>query len=144
MGKDAPSHASEYAHPDIAIGLATLAYRYEGLRPADFGAAIHQLRAELDSEVGPALKRPASLQWIRWVQAVGKRVRGNVGQFEYRYYQIKLDERFSLSINLTCLSGDPDIFVSNTATEPTSEEHTWKVARVRRGCRRATAHVWHV
>ena len=76
VGKDAPSHASEYAHPDIAIGLATLAYRYEGLRPADFGAAIHQLRAELDSEVGPALKRPASLQWIRWVQAVGKRVRG--------------------------------------------------------------------
>ena len=74
------------------------------------------------------------------VLVAGKRVRGNVGQFEYRYYQIKLDERFSLSINLTCLSGDPDIFVSNTATEPTSEEHTWKVARVRRGCRRATAH----
>ena len=31
VGKDAPSHASEYAHPDIAIGLATLAYRCEEL-----------------------------------------------------------------------------------------------------------------
>ena len=58
VGKDAPSHASEYAHPDIAIGLATLAYRYEGMRPADFGAAIHHLRAELDSEIGEPHPHP--------------------------------------------------------------------------------------
>ena len=29
VGKDAPSPASEYAHPDIAIGLSFLAYRCE-------------------------------------------------------------------------------------------------------------------
>ena len=27
VGKDAPSHASEFAHPDVAIGLTILAYR---------------------------------------------------------------------------------------------------------------------
>ena len=31
IGKDAPSLASEYAHPDIAIGLTMLSYRYEGV-----------------------------------------------------------------------------------------------------------------
>ena len=35
VGKDAPSPSSEYAHPDVAIGLSTLAYRYEGLRYAE-------------------------------------------------------------------------------------------------------------
>ena len=32
VGKDVPSRASEFAHPDIIIGLTILAYRYEGLR----------------------------------------------------------------------------------------------------------------
>ena len=32
VGKDVPSAASEYAHPDVLIGLTILAYRYQGLR----------------------------------------------------------------------------------------------------------------
>lgn len=32
QGKDVPSRASEFAHPDVVIGLTILAYRYEGLR----------------------------------------------------------------------------------------------------------------
>jgi hypothetical protein len=32
LGKDVPSNASEFAHPDVIIGLTILAYRYEGLR----------------------------------------------------------------------------------------------------------------
>ena len=76
VGKDAPSHASEYAHPDVAVGLTTLAYRYEGLRPSDFQSTLQQLRASLEGELGPELKRPSSLVWIGWVQAAGKRVRG--------------------------------------------------------------------
>jgi hypothetical protein len=32
VGKDVPSRSSEFAHPDIIIGLTVLAYRYEGLR----------------------------------------------------------------------------------------------------------------
>jgi hypothetical protein len=30
VGKDVPSRSSEFAHPDIIIGLTILAYRYEG------------------------------------------------------------------------------------------------------------------
>jgi hypothetical protein len=30
VGKDVPSRASEFSHPDVVIGLSTLAYRYEG------------------------------------------------------------------------------------------------------------------
>lgn len=30
VGKDVPSRSSEFAHPDIIIGLTVLAYRYEG------------------------------------------------------------------------------------------------------------------
>ena len=30
LGKDVPSRSSEFSHPDVVIGLTTLAYRYEG------------------------------------------------------------------------------------------------------------------
>jgi hypothetical protein len=36
VGKDVPSPASEFAHPDVVIGMTVLAYRYEGLRWGDF------------------------------------------------------------------------------------------------------------
>ena len=35
IGKDCPSDASQFSHPDVVIGLTVLAYRYEGLRFAD-------------------------------------------------------------------------------------------------------------
>ena len=35
MGKDVPSRNSEFAHPEVLIGLTILAYRYEGLRKRD-------------------------------------------------------------------------------------------------------------
>jgi len=80
VGKDAPSLSSEYAHPDVAIGLTTLAYRYEGLRKVDFGATLQQLRTSLESEAGPEMKRPSSQAWISWVHSVpSKRVRGTAG-----------------------------------------------------------------
>lgn len=44
VGKDAPSHAAEFAHPDVAIGLTILGYRYEGMRQQDFGPALRLLR----------------------------------------------------------------------------------------------------
>lgn len=36
VGKDVPSRSSEFAHPDVVIGLSIAAYRYEGLRLMDF------------------------------------------------------------------------------------------------------------
>ena len=35
-GKDVPSKSSEFAHPDITIGLTIFGFRYEGLRYTDF------------------------------------------------------------------------------------------------------------
>jgi hypothetical protein len=32
MGKDVPTRASEFSHPDVVIGLSILAFRHEGLR----------------------------------------------------------------------------------------------------------------
>ena len=64
VGKDAPSPSSEYAHPDVAIGLSILAYRYEGLRAADFESTMAHLRQEFDNESGAELQRPSAVTWI--------------------------------------------------------------------------------
>ena len=49
VGKDVPSRASEFAHPDVVIGLAVLAYRYEGLRRTDFETVLEALRARMEA-----------------------------------------------------------------------------------------------
>ena len=51
VGKDVPSRASEFAHPDVVIGLTILAYRYEGLRHSDFYEVMKALRAQMMKEV---------------------------------------------------------------------------------------------
>ena len=76
VGKDVPSLASEFAHPDIVIGLATLAYRYEGLRHADFIKVLSELRGRLENESGPYKKRTTSVLYNNWVKYAGGRVRG--------------------------------------------------------------------
>jgi hypothetical protein len=47
VGKDVPSEASEFSHPDVLIGLTVLAYRYEGLRLTDFHHVLRMLRDEM-------------------------------------------------------------------------------------------------
>ena len=76
MGKDVPSKASEYAHPDVVIGLTQLSYRYEGLRPKDFHKAMGLLREQMEEESGPHKHRTACQLWIKWVRLGGGRVRG--------------------------------------------------------------------
>ena len=76
VGKDVPSKASEFSHPDIVIGLSILAYRYEGMRRTDMIFVLRALREQMAAESGPHAKRPACLTWIRWVELAGKRVRG--------------------------------------------------------------------
>jgi hypothetical protein len=44
VGKDAPSRASEFSHPDVVIGVSWLAYHYEGLRENDFRSLLMLLR----------------------------------------------------------------------------------------------------
>ena len=76
VGKDIPSRASQFSHPDIVIGLTILAYRYEGLRMTDFENVLQTLREELDSQFGPYHKRPAARKYKEWVEEAGGKVRG--------------------------------------------------------------------
>ena len=76
IGKDVPSRASQFSHPDVVIGLTILAYRYEGLRKSDFITVINELREKMDSEIGPYHKRPSALRFASWVEFAGGKVRG--------------------------------------------------------------------
>jgi hypothetical protein len=100
-GKDVPSKSSEFAHPDITIGLTIFGYRvrtlpsnlsrqclsgvvpsnllrvlwgcgqYEGLRYHDFDQVMNSLRATLAKEVGPYSQRKSSLLHQSWVAQAG-------------------------------------------------------------------------
>jgi hypothetical protein len=76
IGKDIPSRASQFSHPDIVIGLTIMAYRYEGLRFTDFENTMLTLREQLDAEFGPYHKRPSALKYKAWVEEAGGKVRG--------------------------------------------------------------------
>ena len=76
VGKDVPSRSSEFAHPDIIIGLTILAYRYEGLRESDFHDIIASLRSTLTKEIGPYQSRKSTVRYNRFVTAAGGRIRG--------------------------------------------------------------------
>jgi hypothetical protein len=76
VGKDIPSRASQFSHPDIVIGLTVLAYRYEGMRFTDFENVLLTLREQLDAEFGPYHKRPAALLYKAWIEEAGGKVRG--------------------------------------------------------------------
>lgn len=76
VGKDVPSKSSEFAHPDIVIGMSVLAYRYSGLRKDDFIDIIDSLTSEFIKEIGPARERKSSQRHEDWVFAAGGRIRG--------------------------------------------------------------------
>ena len=46
VGKDVPSKSSEFAHPDVIIGLTILAYRYSGLRRDDYIDVVDALTSQ--------------------------------------------------------------------------------------------------
>lgn len=76
VGKDVPSRSSEFAHPDIIIGLTILAYRYTGMRYQDFVDLIDNMTAEFSHEIGPARERPSSKRHEAWVLEAGGTIRG--------------------------------------------------------------------
>ena len=79
MGKDVPARAAEFAHPDVIIGLTILAYRYEGLRSADFELdVITLLRANFEKEIGPFGQRKSTIMHRQWVEAAGGVIKGSV------------------------------------------------------------------
>lgn len=76
VGKDTPSRASEFSHPDVVISLTILAYRYEGLRISDLRVIIHKLKKDMAKQFGPYHKREASRDFVAWIENVGAHVRG--------------------------------------------------------------------
>lgn len=71
VGKDVPSKSSEFAHPDVILGLTILGYRYSGMRFEDFSDLIDALSAEFSQEIGPPRERPSSQRHEAWVLSAG-------------------------------------------------------------------------
>jgi hypothetical protein len=76
VGKDVPSRSSEFAHPDVIVGLTILAYRYEGLRWSDFEDIIANIRSTLTKEIGPYRLRKSSILYSTWVKDAGGFIKG--------------------------------------------------------------------
>ncbi|KAJ9441712.1 putative nucleoredoxin 1-2 [Diplonema papillatum] len=74
IGKDLPSQSSEFAHPDVVIGLTILAYRYEGLRESDFTEVLKLVLTSVEKEVGKFSQRKTNKMYDRWIEAANGRV----------------------------------------------------------------------
>lgn len=65
-GKDAPSRTSEFANPEIQIGLSIAAYRLNGLRSRDAKELVSHLKRSFSTQPGPFRGRPARIQFEEW------------------------------------------------------------------------------
>jgi hypothetical protein len=80
VGKDVPSRASEFAHPDVTIALTILAYRYEGMRERDvLDDVIHNIHTEFEHEAGAFRLRRSAQLFSTWVHEAGGVVKGEPG-----------------------------------------------------------------
>ncbi|KAG5471337.1 hypothetical protein LSCM1_01417 [Leishmania martiniquensis] len=68
VAKDVPSRSSEFAHPDVVIGLTILAFRYEGLRVQDVKELVTQLKQDFARQAGPKEHRPAAKLYKHWLR----------------------------------------------------------------------------
>ena len=78
LGKDVPSTSSEFAHPDVIVGLTIMAYRYSGLRETDFTTIMDALTSEFVNDIGPAKERHSNVRYNEWVLRSGGMIRGFV------------------------------------------------------------------
>ena len=76
VGKDVPSPASEFAQPDIMIGLTILAYRLQGLRPDDLREVTKEMQKSLAKESGQPQHRPSAVLYADWVTEAGGEICG--------------------------------------------------------------------
>ena len=75
-----PSTSSEFAHPDVIIGLTIMAYRYSGLRATDFHTVMDSLTSEFVNDIGPPQERASNARYNEWVLHAGGMIRGYVAQ----------------------------------------------------------------
>jgi hypothetical protein len=85
VGKDVPSRSSEFAHPDVILGLTILGYRYEGLRWSDFEDIIANIRSTLTKEIGPYRLRKSSILYSNWVKDAGGFIKGEENDLTVPY-----------------------------------------------------------
>ncbi|KEG08962.1 NXN protein [Trypanosoma grayi] len=76
VAKDVPSRSSEFAHPDVVIGLTILAFRYEGMRLADVKELLVQLKQDFARQSGPKEHRPAAKLYHHWLRLSASLVDG--------------------------------------------------------------------
>ena len=76
VGKDVPSPASEFAQPDVMIGLTILAYRLQGLRPDDLREVTKEMQKSLAKESGQPQHRPSAVMYADWVTEAGGEICG--------------------------------------------------------------------
>jgi hypothetical protein len=66
LAKDVPSMNSEFAHPDVVIGLTILAYRHEGLRVEDLHRIVKGIKSDFARQIGPRSSRPSNVVFENW------------------------------------------------------------------------------
>ena len=62
-----PSKSSEFASPEVIIGLTVMAYRHAGLRPADTAKLATRLKQEYSLQKGPPRERPSYIAFEAWL-----------------------------------------------------------------------------
>jgi ankyrin repeat protein len=76
VGKDVPSPASEFAQPDVMIGLTILAFHLQGLRKDDIDEVIKELQKKFIVESGQPQHRPSAVMYSEWVKEAGGEICG--------------------------------------------------------------------
>lgn len=66
VGKDVPSRSSEFANPEVQIGLSILAYKLQGLNQKNTTELIAELKRSFLMEPGPFSERPSRILFEEW------------------------------------------------------------------------------
>lgn len=96
----------------------------------DLPATVSEMRRELPPSAKPVAVQPGQAaintpsDEARPI-LLGRPVKGFVTKFKSRYYSVTLEKPLPLRLKLRCLSGDPDMYVSNDTTMPTADDHLW-------------------
>lgn len=79
--------------------------------------AVQPARAFVDTSNVPSEEARAIL--------LERPAKGFVAKFKSRYFSVTLEYALPLRLTLRCISGDPDMYVSNETTHPTVDDHVW-------------------
>jgi hypothetical protein len=113
LGLDVPSPVSEHAHPDVLIGLTTLAYAYEGLQVHHLKEIAKDLRHAMNKQSGAISERPARRTWQAWCSEARE-------AWKARYQEVAdriSSQRSAGQVPTIVSSGAPDEASFNEASE---------------------------